>query len=52
MGAGTISEAEQLELDNWYREHQDEPLKVPESAAASEDEHQIKIWNAIQDRSR
>jgi len=48
--AGTISEAEQLELDNWYREHQDEPLKVPESVAASEDEHQLKIWNAIQDQ--
>ena len=48
--AGTISEAEQLELDNWYREHQDEPLEVPESVAASEDEHQVKIWNAIQDQ--
>jgi len=48
--AGTISQAEQLELDNWYREHQDEPLKVPESVAASEDEHQLKIWNAIQDQ--
>ena len=48
--AGTISEAEQLELDNWYLEHQDEPLKVPESVAASEDEHQLKIWNAIQDQ--
>ncbi|NQX56900.1 DUF4974 domain-containing protein [Pedobacter panaciterrae] len=48
--AGTISQAEQLELDNWYREHQDEPLKVPEAVAASEDEHQLKIWNAIQDQ--
>lgn len=48
--AGTISEAEQLELDNWYHEHQDEPLQVPESVAASEYEHQVKIWNAIQDQ--
>ncbi|WP_448635241.1 FecR domain-containing protein [Pedobacter panaciterrae] len=48
--AGTISEAEQLELDNWYREHQDEPIKVPESVAASEYDHQVKIWNAIQDQ--
>jgi Fe2+-dicitrate sensor, membrane component len=48
--AGTISEAEQLELDNWYREHQDEPLMVPESVAASEYDHQVKIWNAIQDQ--
>ncbi|WP_448103441.1 FecR family protein [Pedobacter panaciterrae] len=48
--AGTISEAEQLELDNWYRAHQDDPLWIPEFLAASEDEHQVKIWNAIQEQ--
>jgi len=44
----TITPEEELELNLWYREHQDDRIELPADFARSEHSHEQRIWNAIQ----
>lgn len=45
----TITPAEELELNAWYQEHQDEQIHLPANFVRSETSHEQRIWNAIQE---
>lgn len=49
---GDISSIEQQEFNNWFQEGVEFPAEIPESFAASEEEHKEKLWKAIQQKRR
>ncbi len=44
----TITEAEEIELNAWYQEHQDDPVNLPSDFVSSEEAHESRIWKSIQ----
>ncbi len=44
----TITTEEELVLNEWYRQHQDEQVNIPTDFVLSEAKHEHRIWNAIQ----
>jgi transmembrane sensor len=47
----TITDGELKELELWYQQHQDQPVEIPHTFAASEQELGSRILNAIRQNS-
>ena len=47
----TITKDELKELEQWYQQNQNEPIEIPNSFAASEQEHGERILRAIKQRA-
>jgi transmembrane sensor len=47
----TITEGELKELEQWYQQNQDQPIEVPQTFAASEQELGDRILNAIRQKA-
>jgi len=47
---GTITEAEAKEYANWYNEGQDQPVRIPEEMASSEEVHGQRMLDSINTR--
>jgi transposase len=43
----TITPEEEQELNSWYNRHLDDQVEIPQGFAASEEEHRVRILEAI-----